>query len=56
MRWLTKHRCPHSNLRPIYGDEIIVCTPDFNRLQCRDCRRYLNGPVALAAHRSKETA
>jgi hypothetical protein len=47
-RWKT---CPHSRLRPIYGDEIIFGTPDWNRLQCRDCGNWLRGPVSLAALR-----
>ena len=43
-----RSRCPHSNLRPIYGDEIIFATPKFSRLQCRNCGKYLDGPVSLA--------
>ena len=43
-----RNRCPHSNLRPIYGDEIIFATPKFSRLQCRNCGKYLDGPVSLA--------
>lgn len=40
-------RCPHVNLRGIYGDEINA-TPRGYRLQCRDCGRLLDGPVSLA--------
>ena len=43
-----RNRCPHSNLRPIYGDEIIFATPKFSRLQCRNRGKYLDGPVSLA--------
>lgn len=57
LRWW-QHRainaCPHSDLRPIYGDEIIRRTPNWNRLQCRRCGRFLDGPVALAGLREKE--
>lgn len=42
--------CPHARLRGIYGDEITFATPRFNRLQCLDCGRYLDGPVSLATH------
>lgn len=49
----TKHlRCPHSNLRGIYGDEINA-VGGF-RLQCRDCGSYLYGPVILARLREDE--
>lgn len=49
----TKHlRCPHSNLRGIYGDEINMV--GGLRLQCRDCGSYLNGPVTLARLREDE--
>lgn len=40
--------CPHTRIRGIYGDEIIFGTPCFARLQCVDCRKYLEGPVSLA--------
>ena len=39
-------RCPHRNLRGIYGDEIIAV--GWWRLQCLDCGQYLYGPVSLA--------
>ena len=58
LAWLNKRRdlkmCPHSRLRPIYGDEIIWGTPDWNRLQCRDCGDYLRGSVTLAEMRKAE--
>lgn len=46
-----KH-CPHSNLDPIYGDAINM-SGGF-RLWCRDCRRKIDGPVALAERRKNE--
>jgi hypothetical protein len=46
-----KH-CPHSNLRPIYGDEIYQA--GGYRLHCRDCRQLVGGPVALAKLRAHE--
>ena len=51
-RWLQKRRCPHSNLSPIYGDEINHV--GGWRLFCRDCGRYIDGPVSLAESRSGE--
>lgn len=45
--------CPHSDLSPIYGDEIIHV--GWFRLQCRQCGRFLNGPVRLAEMRRGET-
>lgn len=52
--WQFKKRaaCPHSNLRGIYGDEII--TARFKRLWCADCGRLLDGPVSLASCRDPE--
>lgn len=52
-----RSRCPHEHVRGIYGDEIIFATPDFNRLQCLDCGKYLEGPVNISDNRpsSKET-
>lgn len=41
--------CPHSSLLGIYGDEINAC--GGYRLQCMDCRAYLDGPVQLAEFR-----
>ena len=48
------NRCPHLNVRGIYGDEINQ-TPGFRRLQCVDCGRYLDGPVSISVQRAKET-
>jgi hypothetical protein len=45
-------RCPHSNLRGIYGDEIIAV--GYRRLHCLDCGAYLDGPVILARIREDE--
>lgn len=45
--------CPHSRLRGIYGDEIIAA--GWKRLSCLDCGRLLDGPVALAGMRYRET-
>lgn len=53
MKWRERRHCPHSNLRPIYGDEIIQA--GFRRLQCMDCRQLLDGPVALAEKRREES-
>lgn len=47
------NRCPHSRLRGIYGDEINR-TPEFMRLQCLDCGRFLIGPVRIAVLRKAE--
>ena len=55
MRRRDRKRCPHSNLRGIYGDEVIFATPRFSRLQCLDCRQFLDGPVMLAALRVGES-
>ena len=41
-------RCGHKNVRGIYGDEVIFATPNFRRLQCLDCGRYLDGPASNA--------
>lgn len=49
---LKRLRCPHSNLRGIYGDEIIMA--GYRRLRCLDCRAYLDGPVILARLRDVE--
>jgi hypothetical protein len=45
-----RRRCPHSDLRPIYGDEINQV--GGSRLQCRTCGQYLDGPVSLARARA----
>ena len=50
LRW--RSHCPHSDLRPIYGDEINYV--GGWRLQCRDCARFLDGPVRLAEFRRRE--
>lgn len=39
-------RCPHANIRGIYGDEINQS--GGYRLVCRDCGLLLDGPVSLA--------
>lgn len=41
-----RRRCPHASLAGIYGDEINHV--GGWRLLCRDCWRYLDGPVSLA--------
>lgn len=53
--WQFKKRssCPHSRLRGIYGDEIIVA--GFKRLWCADCGKLLDGPVRLAQSRAGES-
>lgn len=48
-----RRRCPHSNLRGIYGDEINARN---SRLACLDCGRLLDGPVSLAESRRGEQA
>ena len=45
-------RCPHSDLRPIYGDQINHV--GGYRLKCRRCSRFLDGPVELAKARAGE--
>lgn len=47
-----RRRCPHSDLEPIYGDEILRV--GGWRLRCRDCRRFIDGPVRLAELRRTE--
>lgn len=54
MKRRDRKRCPHSNLRGIYGDEVIFATPRFSRLQCNDCGRFLDGPAMLAVLRAGE--
>jgi hypothetical protein len=46
-----RRECPHERVRGIYGDEIIFGTPNFHRLQCLDCFRFLAGPVSIAESR-----
>lgn len=46
MSWLRGNRCPHANMRGVYGDEINDC--GGYRLRCCDCGRYLDGPLSLA--------
>lgn len=48
MNWSQRRRCAHMRLRGIYGDEIIFGTPNFNRLQCIRCGKFLDGPVSWA--------
>ena len=47
-----RRNCPHSTLRGIYGDEVNHC--GGWRLRCLDCRRFVDGPVALAEFRAHE--
>lgn len=53
-RFRKRRYCPHSDLSGIYGDEINAV--GGWRLQCRDCGRYIDGPVALAKSREGEVA
>lgn len=53
-RWLSRKRCPHSNLTGIYGDRINHV--GGWRLWCGDCGRYLDGSVMLAKSRESETS
>ena len=46
-----RRRCPHSNLRGIYGDAILAYN---SRLICLDCDGLLDGPVTLAKFRESE--
>lgn len=46
-----RSRCPHVHLRGIYGDEVIFATPGWNRIQCLECGKFLDGPVHIAADR-----
>lgn len=55
MRRRDRKRCPHTNLRGIYGDEVVFATPRFSRLQCNDCGQFLDGPVMLAVIRQGES-
>ena len=41
------NRCPHANIRGVYGDEIIFAA-NWRRLCCIDCGRYLDGDLELA--------
>ena len=47
-----RRRCPHSELGAIYGDQINFV--GGWRLQCLNCRSYLDGPVKLAEMRRQE--
>lgn len=49
-----RSRCPHVNVRGIYGDEIIFATPNWNRIQCLDCGKFLDGPVSIAVARQSQ--
>ena len=42
------NRCPHVRIRGVFGDEI---NHTGSRLRCLDCKRYLDGGLALATHR-----
>lgn len=57
MSWLSERRrrkdCPHSWLMGAYGDAANH-TPHNYRLFCRDCGRYLDGPVKLVEMRRAE--
>lgn len=57
MKWMAERRkrkhCPHSRLRGFYGDKANH-TPGFRHLECLDCGRFLDGPVALAEARRAE--
>lgn len=55
MRRRDRKHCPHSAIQGIYGDAINH-TPEFRRLVCADCGRYLDGPVRLATMRHGEAA
>lgn len=46
MKWIKRRRCAHRNLNGIYGDEVNRV--GGWRLQCRDCLKYLDGPVNWA--------
>ena len=50
--WRKRRHCPHSDLEPIYGDEINRL--GGYRLICRDCGRLIDGPPTLAASRKDE--
>ena len=52
MMFLSNKHCAHSNLRPIYGDEVNA--NGGWRLGCNDCGRYIAGPVSLAENRRGE--
>ena len=39
-------RCPHARLQGVYGDEIIFVA-GCRRIQCIDCRRYLDLPLSI---------
>ena len=43
--------CPHEHVEGIYGDEINRV--GGYRLQCRDCRAFLDGPVSIAWERGE---
>lgn len=52
MNWGKRKRCPHVDVRGIYGDEINY-SAGF-RLQCRDCGQLLDGPVSIAVDRGDD--
>lgn len=47
-----RRRCPHSELSPIYGDDINRV--GGWRLRCNGCARYLDGNVRLVFDRETE--
>ncbi len=49
MAWFRPNRCPRARIRGVYGDEINAV--GGLRLRCLDCRRHLDGDLALATHR-----
>lgn len=48
-----RRRCPHVALEGIYGDAIIGV--GYWRLFCRDCHRFLDGPVWLSRRLAPNT-
>ena len=53
MRRRRRKHCPHIDVVGVYGDEITR-TPGGMRNLCRDCGRYLDGPVAISVIRQME--
>lgn len=47
------NRCPHANVRGLYGDEVLAA-PGFRRLLCLDCDTHLDGPVSIARKRGRQ--
>lgn len=46
-----RFRCPHVDVRGIYGDEINHV--GGYRLQCFDCGAFLDGPASIAVQRQR---